>query len=411
MTHLHHEVDFAQVVATLVRDTRSGISATADRLATQIQDRVEAYAGPTTGRRHRLIELACSTAASHFMEAIEHPGAPTRSVDELFRRMGHGEASEANTLVAMQAAFRVVNRQAWQLFRDYAVTHNWSASVLGELCDALFAFTEHLMEQVRLGYEGTRRVLERAPEHARELLMDGLITGAPLADVQPHAITGGWPLPPTFRLVTLSPSGDEPLPPLTGLDDRYLVRSDPGFAAILAAPVDQPHLLSVLLEHSTHYHVATSWAVEREAIPDAWRWTRRALELVDRGVIPATPVVDCSEHRAQLWLHSEPGIRQRLCQELLRPLLAETPNSREILSETLLAWLESRDSAPAIAAKLGVHPQTVRYRWKRINELFGEELREPEFVTQATMLLKASVPLWKAGDQSDFERFRSEDPR
>ena len=98
-----------------------------------------------------------------------------------------------------------------------------------------------------------------------------------------------------------------------------------------------------------------------------------------------------------------------MCQDLLRPLLAETPNSREILSQTLLVWLETRDSAPAIAAQLGVHPQTVRYRWKRINELFGDDLHDSEFMVQITMLLKASVPLWQAGDQSDFERFRAEE--
>jgi DNA-binding PucR family transcriptional regulator len=100
-------------------------------------------------------------------------------------------------------------------------------------------------------------------------------------------------------------------------------------------------------------------------------------------------------------------MRQRLCQELLEPLLAETPNSRTILSETLLAWVETRDSAPAIAARLDVHPQTVRYRWKRINELFGEVLQDPDFVLQLTLVLKASVPMWKAGNQSDFELFEA----
>ena len=151
------------------------------------------------------------------------------------------------------------------------------------------------------------------------------------------------------------------------------------------------------------------WAVEPADVPSAFRWARRALELVRRGVIPDAQVVDCRAHRTQIWLHAEPTLRQQLGQELLSPLLAETPNSREILSETLLVWLETRDSAPAIAARLGVHPQTVRYRWKRINELFGEAMHDTEFLVQLTMLLKASVPLWKAGDQSDFERFRAED--
>ncbi|WP_257440825.1 helix-turn-helix domain-containing protein [Nocardioides daeguensis] len=68
-------------------------------------------------------------------------------------------------------------------------------------------------------------------------------------------------------------------------------------------------------------------------------------------------------------------------------------------------WLETRDSAPAIAARLGVHPQTVRYRWRRINQLFGEALHDPEYVIQLTLVLKASIALWIAGDQSDFERY------
>jgi DNA-binding PucR family transcriptional regulator len=126
-------------------------------------------------------------------------------------------------------------------------------------------------------------------------------------------------------------------------------------------------------------------------------------------VIPARPVIECVRFRTEIWLHAEPVLRRQLAQELLQPLFNETENSREILSETLLVWLETRDSAPAIAARLGVHPQTVRYRWKRINELFGDSLHDPDYVIQLTLLLKASVPLWIAGDQSDFRRFREQE--
>jgi hypothetical protein len=411
MTHLHDDTDYHRVRLHLTREVRAMIPEVVERTSATIQTRVPTYAGPPTGRRHRLIALATSAAIEHFLDAVERPGLPTRSVDELFRRMGHGEATDGHDLTAMRAAFRIVTMEAWNLLRDEAIAQDWSAGALGWLGDALLAFTEHLAEQIRHGYEGALRALEQDPRRARARLIERLLDGAPLADVHPLSITAAWSLPSTFVLVALTPVDDAELPDLTVLADRYLLRTDGATAVLVATLEDRSALIAQLRGGEDHYRIATSWAVEREAIPDAWRWTRRALELVDRGVIPALPVIDCSEHRAQLWLHSEPGIRQRLCQELLRPLLAETPNSREILSETLLAWLESRDSAPAIAAKLGVHPQTVRYRWKRINELFGEELREPEFVTQATMLLKASVPLWKAGDQSDFERFRGEDVR
>ena len=175
---------------------------------------------------------------------------------------------------------------------------------------------------------------------------------------------------------------------------------------ILADAARRTEVLDAVVAAGTG-RVGLATAHAAATIPAAFRWSGRVLTLVQRGVIPDQRVVDAADHLTQIWLHAEPALRQSLVQSLLAPLLAESPNSREILSETLLVWLETRDSAPAIAAQLGIHPQTVRYRWKRINELFGDALREPEFIVQITMVLKASVPLWKAGDQSDFERFQT----
>jgi hypothetical protein len=177
---------------------------------------------------------------------------------------------------------------------------------------------------------------------------------------------------------------------------------------IALCPADGADALAAYVTKSgTDRRVAISWPVRPEEAGGALLWTARALDLVQLGVLAPTPVVRCAEHVTQLWLHAEPAIRQRLCQELLEPLLGETPNSRVILSDTLLAWLETRDSAPAIAARLDVHPQTVRYRWKRINEHFGDALHDPDFILKMTMVLKTSLQMWKAGNQSDFERFNS----
>ncbi|WP_376707709.1 hypothetical protein [Nocardioides alcanivorans] len=49
----------------------------------------------------------------------------------------------------------------------------------------------------------------------------------------------------------------------------------------------------------------------------------------------------------------------------------------------------------------------MRYRWRRINELFGDLLHDPEFVVTVTILLKATVPMWKAGDLSDVAIYKA----
>lgn len=413
MSGFNREIDLADAAIEVARQARTTVPDLSERITSQVQRSVRSYAGPATGRRRRLIEMAVTAAVSHFLDKIEQPGTPGRRVDELFRRMGHGEATEGHELDAMQAAFHIASHEAWELIRPYATERGWSANVLGWLGDALFGYIDHLTEQTALGYDAAVRALDNDPVIARERLLDALFNRAPDTDVNTYAAKTGWFVPSTFVIIRIEPVGQSAdgggMLELTDLPSQYLVRPEGASVLIISDPDDVAELLDEIGSRPATMRAARSWPVPSHEIPDACRWTERALALVSEGVIAETPVVDCGLHRIQLWLHSEPGLRQRLCQDLLRPLLAETPNSREILSETLLAWLESRDSAPAIAAKLGVHPQTVRYRWKRINELFGDELRRPEFVLQATMVLKASVPLWKAGDQSDFERFRIED--
>lgn len=409
MTGLHEEIDPDDIRVAILREARTSMPDLVKRITSNVQGSVQSYAGPATGRRRKLIDLAVTAAVGHYLDTITDPEASGRRVDELFRRMGHGEATEGHDLLAMQAAFRIASHEAWIKIRTFATENNLSGAALGSLGDALFTYIEHLADQTQNGYEAARRALDKDPVLIRGRLLAGLLKGIPMPDIRGLAASAGWPVPASLVVVTLAPGEETPVPPLPDLGQRPLVRADSTTVTIVADADALTKLLKALKPKLDGIHATISWAVPPEQVPDAWRWTRRAVKLLRQGVIPPDPIIRCADHRTQLWLHAEPALRQRMCQELLRPLLAESPNSREILSETLLAWLESRDSAPAIAAKLGVHPQTVRYRWKRINELFGDSLRDPTFVIQVTMILKASVPLWKAGDQSDFERFRTED--
>lgn len=399
----------ADAVRTAIALFRPRSGELVSRIAERIQLDVDRYAGPTSGRRHQLITLAVKAAVNHFLEMVEHGPRPALRVDDLFRRMGYGEAVDGRDLQAMHTAFRIATRDAWQQMHVAAADAGVSAGSLGALGDALFAFIDHLTEQTSIGYETGRGALDRDPDVAREQLLTALLERRPTTEVRAASMEAAWPLPERLAVITVQPD------PTISFDLRELAphalvadRGDSWMAA--CAPEATDDVLRAVIGSSQHSRSAVSWPVLPAEVPDALRWTERALALREQGVIVDQPVVDCLEHRTLLWLHAEPALRRRMCQDMLHPLLAETPNSREILSETLLVWLETRDSAPAIAAQLGVHPQTVRYRWKRINELFGEDLRDPETIVQLTMLLKASVPLWKTGDQSDFERYRTGEP-
>lgn len=73
----------------------------------------------------------------------------------------------------------------------------------------------------------------------------------------------------------------------------------------------------------------------------------------------------------------------------LAPLAHCGPTHGRRLAETLLAWLETRGGAPEVAARLGVHPQTVRYRLRQIRELWGDEIDDPDRRFELELVLRA----------------------
>lgn len=408
--------------ARLVAAVRERAPELALEIADDIQAEVASYAGPSDGRRHTLIEQAVRAAIDHMLLVAEGRPFANARVDDMFRQMGQGEALDEGDLDATQAAFRVATQNAWRHLRGFARTHGLSAHALGVLGDQMFAYLDHLVEQTRIGYDVARRRLDADRGRARRRLFDALLRGTQGEALRTLAAAAEWRVPERIVAAGLAhrdgagatedATADlrrsaRDLLGASRVMDRVLVRPDASGLLLLVPAGEVDDVLEVLepLLGEEGHRVGLGWAVPACDLRDAMRWLHKIVALAVAGVVPDRPVLRCAEHRTQLWLHAEPLLRQGLVQELLSPLLAETPNSREILSETLLTWLESRDSAPAIAARLGVHAQTVRYRWKRINELFGESLHDPEFVVALTLVLKASVPLWKAGDQRDFERF------
>lgn len=380
-----------------------------ERVTERVQAEIPEYAGPTSGRRRKLIAMAISESSALFLRRLGGRNISAAGVDDLFRRMGYGEGTDGHDLASLEKALRIAGREAWRGLQDAVVTSGLPASTLGRLGDELTAYLDHLADQATAGHAMAVRLRERDVDTNRQRLVQALLGSAEPAVVRRHAELAGWPVPSKTVLIAARAKTPVAWPDDDDLEGPTLAQIGEESALFITAPDRSEALVAHLRALGEDVSVAYSWPVPVADTGHAQRWVTRALELAAEGALPRQQVTDCSRYRTQLWLHAEPALRRQLAQELLKPLFAETPNSREILSETLLVWLETRESAPAIAAVLGVHPQTVRYRWRRINELFGESLHDAEFVVQLTMVLKASVPLWIAGDQSDFERYWSEE--
>ena len=82
-------------------------------------------------------------------------------------------------------------------------------------------------------------------------------------------------------------------------------------------------------------------------------------------------------------------LTRALCAARLAPLQRLRPAQRDRLASTLLIWLQHGCNANEVAARMHVHPQTVRYRLRQVDDLFGDQLRDPDRRFELEIALRA----------------------
>jgi DNA-binding PucR family transcriptional regulator len=117
-------------------------------------------------------------------------------------------------------------------------------------------------------------------------------------------------------------------------------------------------------------------------------WAREALCLAEQGVFGDHPVVHCDDHLTDLVLRRGGDLLDRLQAKRLAPLLGMAQGRQDMLADTLLAWLETGKSS-SVASRLFIHPQTARYRLHKLQDLFGEQLDDPEARFELALVLRA----------------------
>ncbi len=171
---------------------------------------------------------------------------------------------------------------------------------------------------------------------------------------------------------------------LVAAGDRLALRGGPEsleLRAVAAALPDDPlgHLLAARIGAILERTVAVSQPfAEVSGRPLAEADARATLEAAER--LPDPPAVARADRLAAYrLLGGLPGLPDGLRQArlLLDPLLVGGPAARRRRLDTLRAVLD-REIGVGAAAALGVHRNTVAYRMRRMEQLAGWDLRDPD---------------------------------
>jgi hypothetical protein len=343
-------------------------------------------------RRAPCLEAFAERLVTHLVDGPAGPGHPDDETVSLAREVGAQAAARGGDVRELCAQVRLVAGSVVVRTGDRIEQQGLlgGARAMGRIARAAYAAADRVVDAVTAGHSEARsRMPDRSEEQRRELV-DLLLSPRPArSEIEAMARRAGWRLPRTLSVVVLREHGGvgegRPVFPPEVLPGTHrgaacLVVPDPvagrgGYDTVLRG---RPAVVGP--------------AVGVTDGARSLRWARRAVELLDGGELVAEDrpmrAVDLLPQMLTSW---SADLVDLVAAERLAPLATVRPSQRGELEATLLALLKCHFKADRAAEELHVHPQTVRYRLRKLEDLFGPGLYEPEEQLNLHLLLYTRV--------------------
>ncbi|MGZ6964338.1 MAG: PucR family transcriptional regulator [Acidimicrobiia bacterium] len=342
--------------------------------------------------------------------AIGKPHAPLDLTPS--ERTGRRRAQQRVPLPEVLRAYRIFFAALW----DGLVGHVQRSrqplltDALIETASVIWRFTDEHAVALTEAYRAATAELLLAEQRRRSAVVEAVLTGRPGPESGPWEAAAllGFPSDAILMVVAAETKGlaEESLP---NVEARL---AEKGFVSgWRLMPAQQLGIVSFQADRSNEVvELIGGLASARTGVspafpalqdtPRALRLARAALAGLPAGTI-GVRVFDQSPLAALVVC--EPAEGRRLAENVLGEVLRQPVEDRDLLLETLDMYLEQSGSAERAADLLYCHPNTVRNRLRRIQELTGRSFTEPmdvaELATAAYALRVANATaLW--GSQS-----------
>ncbi|WP_143219023.1 helix-turn-helix domain-containing protein [Actinokineospora bangkokensis] len=351
-----------------------------DRIAAEMVDAVRRevpdYRQPLGSPLGRDLVVACTRALHQFADLVSSPHPALVPPDPFFAGLGRAEYRNGRVLDSLQAAYRVGARVACRAYTTLARESDLPADAVVVLGEAVLVHIDALAGASAEGYAQERdRDEPDRQAAARRALGEQLLDRHAPAPSPAAAAAARWPLPRRLACAVVARAVDHP---------GVLVVAQGHDHVLIAAP-------DVLVDA-----VRDRSAVVGPAVPLDQGWlslacARSVARLVREGAIEARghEVVLAEEHLADVLLVTAPALGGLLAGSVLARVDALGGSSALRMVETLDALLGSWGrTAPEVAERLGIHPQTARTRLRRLDEVLGDQLKDPDSRLAVEMALR-----------------------
>ncbi|MGH4031480.1 PucR family transcriptional regulator [Actinomycetota bacterium Odt1-20B] len=376
-----------------------------DDVVAAIRTEIPEYARPRDDTYMHVVRKGVEGALQDFLARMAKPDKDWAPVKATYERIGRGEAGEGRSLDTFQAALRVGARVTWRRINALVEAGLLPRQVLSAFGEAIFVHLDEMAAATAAGHTEARLYAAGELQRRRHRLIDLLTTEPP---VSPEAIgdlarAAQWPVPRELAVVAVDtagpaagpgaapgvgpgagPGGTRPIVP-----PEFLARFDTRPGVIVVPDPQGPGRARAVAAVLHGMRAAVGPTVAPAESARSLRWATETLELARRGVLAGPGPLHCADHLATLLLFHDDALIDALARRHLLPLDAVRSPQRERLAETLLCWLRCGHNASEVATRLAVHPQTVRYRLRQLDEVFGERLHDPAAQFEMQLVLHA----------------------
>jgi hypothetical protein len=339
---------------------------------------VPAYSRPLEGPFGDGIRDGVQAALRHFLAEVEAGGHVTRP--DVYSALGRGEMRAGRSMESLLSAYRIGARVAWRRFAAAGVRAGLAPDTLYSLAESIFAYIDVLSAESAEGHALEQSAAASEAELRRRRLVRLLVRDPPPepAAIEAAAADAGWALPRTMAVVAIA--GEQRSAAASRLPPGAISEAIGELTCALIGDPDGPGRPAAI-ERAVRgagaqagLGTTVDWTQARISFARA----RAALELERAQAGDRPGLVVARERAGELLLRSDPLLAGELAADQLAPLAGLSAGSRLRLTETLRVWLAEQGRLGQVAKRLGIHPQTARYRLARLRDLFGGALDDPD---------------------------------
>ncbi|MGW1298041.1 PucR family transcriptional regulator [Streptomyces sp. NPDC002533] len=352
----------------------------AEEMAQRIRSEVDAYQDGTLISLDSL-RSSCSANADLVLAHLRRGSTPEAGAAD---ETGRVRAEQGVPLADTLRAYRIGSEFLWaEILAEARTRPEISDDLLVSESAKFWSLSGLYMEAVAVAYRETAAELTSRGQLRRSALVEALFTGVIAEGTLWEAARElGLPEqgPYAVAVAEAGASGGEPLVGVEAslrraelpsvwrlLPDQQLV--------LIALPSDGSEKTCLRILRGSRARVGFSPRFDSlQSAPQALRFARLALSVLP-GAGPGVARFD--DHPLSMVVVAAPAEAARLVEVTLQPVLDLPAAERSRLLQTLEQWFASGGSVNAAAQGLFVHPNTVRYRLRRVEELTGRPLSDP----------------------------------